>query len=267
MYRTESSIKVCATTGCLNRWWLGVSTSRSSRFSVTGINGLAINICLTKSKVIVNTGNVTRLYSRIANIYFLQLRTICSQIPHKCITPGKLKIHMICPRTGCSKVSWFHSLKHSLNSRAAPTKIVPTSLMISWDFPCVAKHLVIAIMQASMSSPLATSMWTILLTKHVNKQHQCFTELCKIVTSNGPKSSTAVFSKGFALYSMRSFGKSAMWDWNIAQPASSIWCNWFWCCAIVFVGQKPKIVVRPGFSHTLFPHGGRLKAFLLRMLS
>ena len=51
-------------------------------------------------------------------------------------------------------------------------------------------------------------------------------------------------------------------DELVAPPAFCIWHTWIWCCGMHFVVQQPKIVVEPGFSRTLFPHGGYLHACL-----
>ena len=47
----------------------------------------------------------------------------------------------------------------------------------------------------------------------------------------------------------------------VSLPAFCIWHTWTWCCAMHFVLQYSKIFVEPGFSLTLFAHGGCLHAF------
>ena len=106
------------------------------------------------------------------NIDFMQLRTMLSQFPPKCGDPGGLNFQMICSRPSHSQIaSRSHSLKHSLNSQAAPTMYAPLSLMIVWSLTRLAMNLVIAIKHASLVSTLTTSMLTPLIVKHVNKQN------------------------------------------------------------------------------------------------
>ena len=167
-----SGIKGSANTGCPNRKWLGVIASRSSGSSLTRVKGLAFSVCSTKHIVVVNTGNVRRLFPRISNMAFLQLRTSLSQIPRKCRAPAGLNFQMIWSRANRSYIaSRSHWLKHSWNSRAAPTKFVTLSLMIVWGLPRLAMILVTAILHESVSRALTTSKWTVPVTKHVNKQH------------------------------------------------------------------------------------------------
>ena len=213
MYHIESGIQGFATTGRPNRKSLSVNASRSSRSSLTGVNCLVFNICATEQIVVVNTGLVARYwFPRIAIIAFSKLRSTLSQSLRKCRTPGGWTFQTIFPRASRSHIaSRSHSLKHSLNSRAAPAKFVPLSLMIGCSLSRIAMNLVIAIMNASVSNPFTTSMWTALVTRHVKKQQQCFTGLRNTVTSNGPKKSTPVFLKGYTLPFTRFFGKLAMW--------------------------------------------------------
>ena len=211
-YLTASRIKGSAITGRPNREWFGVNASRSSRLSLTGVNGLAFNVCSTKHIVVVSSDNVSCRFPRIANIAFLQLRTSLSQIPPKCGAPGGLNFLMSWPPARRSHIaSRSHSLKHSLNSRAAPTKFVPLSLMIVCGFPRLAMNLVIAIMHASVSSPFTTSMWTALVTKHVNRQHRYLTGLRRTVIPNEPKYSIPALLNGYTLPFTRSLGMSTMW--------------------------------------------------------
>ena len=104
----------------------------------------------------------------------------------------------------------FYLLMRSFNSRAAPSKFVPLSLMTVCGLPGLCMNRVIAIILSSVSIPFNTSRYAALVTKHMNKQHQYFTGLLITVTSSGPKCSTTVFWKGDTLPSNHSFDKLAM---------------------------------------------------------
>ena len=161
---------------------------RSSKSSLEGVNGLAFNACWTKHIVVVSTGNFRRRYLRIANIAFLQLRTSLSRTSPKCGVPGESNFHMIHPGASRSRgASRCKLLKRFLNSRAGPTKLVPLSLMAVSGLTGLSTNLLIAIKHVSVSSPFTNFRWTVVVTKHINEQHQCFTGLRITWTSNGPE--------------------------------------------------------------------------------
>ena len=206
MYLAESGIKGCSTTGRPNRNWLSVHASRFSGSTFKSVKGLAFKVCSAKHSVVASTGNVRQLLLRIANIVFLQLCTSLSWNPPKCGAPGGLNFQMDCPRAGSNIASRSHSLEHSLNFQAAPSKFVPLSLMIVCSLLRLAMNLMIAIMHASASSPINISLWNALVTVFLNKQHQCFT--------NSIFKWTGIFYscvfKGYTVPSTHSFGKLAM---------------------------------------------------------
>ena len=77
--------------------------------------------------------------------------------------------------------SLFQLLTYSRNSRSAPTKFVPLSLIIVSGCPRLAMNLAIAFKQESVSSFGTTSRWTALTTKQVKRQHHLFSVLLPIV--------------------------------------------------------------------------------------
>ena len=90
--------------------------------------------------------------------------------------PGQQNLHMIRPQVSHLLIaSRLHSVRNSLNSRAAPTKFVQKSLITVCGLPSLAMNKVNTIMHTSVCIPCTTSMCTAVLVEHVNIQHQCFT--------------------------------------------------------------------------------------------
>lgn len=106
----------------------------------------------------------------------------------RCDPVGGLKVHSIpfnkCVSSICSK---FHPSMARLNSRSAPTKLVPLSDLNSLTCPRLAMKRRNALMQESVSSDEATLTCIALIAKHMKITPYLFTRLLPRLISNGPK--------------------------------------------------------------------------------
>ena len=190
--------------------WLGVNASKSLTSELTGVKGLAFNVCSTILIVVERTSSVTDLFPNTAYIAFLQLLTNRSPTPPKWGAAGGLNFHLIPRWIRCSSIpSLFHAATYSANSLSAPTKFVPLSLTIVFGLPLRAINLIIALRQLSVSNLGTTSICTALIVRQVKRQHHRFSFLRPIFTMKGPKCSTPTFVKAVEA-SSRSSGRPAI---------------------------------------------------------
>ena len=124
-----------------SRKWFGVIDSKSFTSELTGVKGLAFVVCSTRHIVVERTSSVIDRFPNTEYIAFLQLLTSLSHTPPNWVAAGGLNFHLIPCWTKCSSIlSLFHAATYSLNSRSAPKKFIPLSLIIFMGLPLRAMN-------------------------------------------------------------------------------------------------------------------------------
>ena len=143
-----------------NRKWLAVSSVRSSVPSFNAARWVALKICSTRHIVVLNTSSVTPGLFKIAIMTFLQLCNSLVQIPTKCRAPGGLNFQTIFFwAKSLSIFALSHSFLTAFCSLAAPTKLVPMSLMTVFGWLRLAMKLVTAVRHDLMSDDCTAWMF------------------------------------------------------------------------------------------------------------
>ena len=128
--------------------------------------------------------------SRVLRI-LLVVRICRSQIPSMSLPAGGLNVQSTCCWRSFSVILlWSISSMASRSSLVAPTKLVPLSVLISSAEPRRAIKRRSVFRNESVSSELATSIWTALLTRYVNSAPYRFRSLRPSFVTYGPKKST-----------------------------------------------------------------------------
>ena len=109
----------------------------------------------------------------------------------------------------CLICSWSITSKPFFNSLVAPTKLVPLSNIMDRTAPRLAINLLRAWMKVSVSIAFATSMWTALLAKQMNRVQYHFKSDLFYRITKVPNISTPHWVSGGASMHL-SFGKSAI---------------------------------------------------------
>ena len=127
--------------------------------------------------------------SRVSRIRRV-VRICLSQTAPIWLAAGGLNFQsMFCWRSFSVISFWSISLIASRSSRLAPTKLVPLSLLISRTWPRRVMRRRSAWRKESVSREWATSIWTALLTRHVNSAPyllRSFNLLLLCTVQNGP---------------------------------------------------------------------------------
>ena len=172
-----------------NLKWFGVKTSKLFTSELTSVIGLAFIVCSIRNIVVERTSSlIDGLFPNTAYNTFLQLPTSRSQTPTKYAAASGLNFQLITCWTNCYlNLSLFHAATYSLNSRSAPMKFVPLSLIIFNGLPHHAMNRIIAFRQLSVSNFRTISICPARTVRHVKRQHQRFSFLRPIFTVKCPK--------------------------------------------------------------------------------
>ena len=169
-----------------NKKWLVVKASKSSGSSLTLVGGLEFSICSTRHMAVDSTSSVSVLFPTIASIVFLNLLTIRYQSPPKCGALGGLNFLFFCFWAKDCSISDPFCYPFS-NLSPAPRKSFPLLLKMVLGFGLRAMNLVVAARHESASNLETFSTCTVLVFKHVNRQHHRFDCFLMTISSNGPK--------------------------------------------------------------------------------
>ena len=160
--------------GLPNRKWFGVIGSKSSISSLAGVRGRLLIILSPSVRKVDNASSVNNLsFTIVFNAFFVSF-TIASMQPPIHGLDGGLNFHWI--RSGLNSsliLCWSNFCIASDNSRWAPTKFVPLSLVIVWGLPFLAVNLRSAQIKLSVERSPANSICKAREAKHVNIAPYC----------------------------------------------------------------------------------------------
>uniref|UniRef100_A0A2M4C608 Secreted protein n=1 Tax=Anopheles marajoara TaxID=58244 RepID=A0A2M4C608_9DIPT len=151
-----------------NKKWLGVSGGSESRSIGTSVSGRELTVNSTSIKVDSRTSSVGSRGSCISRSAFFTDPIRRSQDPPKCGAPGGLNTHRRFGAVSSINRLLSTSFSASFNSRDAPMKFVPQSLISSIGLPRRAINRRIARMQDDVFSVWTSSTWIALVVRHIN---------------------------------------------------------------------------------------------------